>query len=1030
MKKHVILLLVTLLLAYSAFTQIELAFPTDGGTEIEVGAAVKMVSEGVVEPCSDNDGSVIGLVEDKNEYEGTRYYNITNSGMALAPLPSDVSAGDKLSTGASGAIRKAVAGEVVIGVAMENGDADPDLEQLVIVIVAASGGGSATNSDTLGHTLFYEGTGEGLRTTGGNARGSHAVDLQTSRTAVGQVASGNYSVIGGGWRNTASGLYTTIGGGIDNTASSMYDIVGGGLQNTANGTYATVGGGWFNEANNAATVSGGQWNTASGRCSTVGGGWQNKASGDYSAVGGGWYNTVSGLYSAIPGGFADTVSGDYSFAFGNHVVVATDYTARFFSAAHPGSLIVDGDLRVTGEIDPIAVTYQPQASAPTGVEGKLYYDNTANELKLYDGSSWQSVGGGGSSTWADNTTFIMVDGQKGVFGYGNYAYGIHDSTHVNLGVACTTGKSGFNYKYCTVGGGFKNTASGDYGATVGGGYQNTASDLAATVGGGYDNDASYDYATVGGGRANTASEYTSTVGGGYGNTASGLAATVGGGYGNTASYDYATVGGGYQNTASGSYSTIPGGYMNNVSGDNSFAFGNTVNVSSNYTAQFFSTANPGQLHVGGDIWAEAGGFRGYDTSGSDSFSISDDGDTTRIKSDNPIKIGNSSLIVETDGDVYIDNGALTVNAALVNENMSIGYNSTSYPLFVKESTPADGTSLVRFVQDGYGYALYASRNYNFADRPLISFKQQNDDDDEAVLELGQSGSGVHITTEVSGEDLLIDPNGFGSTKIYGDAHVTGNLSIDGTFPLDNDWTVSSTNTYSNNSGNVGIGVTSPETKLHVKSSSLPFAHYIDYTTATIEGSDGRLQLLANNAGTGGSSIIMTNTYAADSNTHWEINHFTNGDLVIGYEATTESGSSILPLGSDVSITLKPNGEVNIKGDLNLEGALRGNQGAINGAPFPRPAYDSGWESVAVEHNDTLYHNLGGNVDDYIVRLDGKETDSGYGVHNLCYGYGFMRDSGPWIGMAWFGLTTTRIIVGRQIEDNYYDQYRIRIWIVE
>jgi hypothetical protein len=122
---------------------------------------------------------------------------------------------------------------------------------------------------------------------GGNPRGLHAVDLQSARAAATQVASGDYSVIGGGSSNTASGDAATVGGGYLNTASGDYATVGGGeatppaalmpplagairtppaacchrwrglsehrqrrschrwrgLGNTASGSYATVGGG-------------------------------------------------------------------------------------------------------------------------------------------------------------------------------------------------------------------------------------------------------------------------------------------------------------------------------------------------------------------------------------------------------------------------------------------------------------------------------------------------------------------------------------------------------------------------------------------------------------------------------------------------------------------------------------------------------------------------------------------------------------------------------------------------------------------
>jgi len=191
-------------------------------------------------------------------------------------------------------------------------------------------------------------------------------------------------------------------------------------------------------------------------------------------------------------------------------------------------------------------------------------------------------------------TTLITGGAWGIARYGNTLYGNADSTHVNLGVQSTTGTSGQNYKYCTVGGGFSNTASERY-ATVGGGTINTASEYLATVGGGGSNIASGNSATVGGGVSNTASGPSATIGGGGPNTASGLYATIGGGYDNTASGQYATIGGGYDNTPSGQYATVgggylntangyavtvPGGYFNIAAGDYSFAAGRQVNLTS------------------------------------------------------------------------------------------------------------------------------------------------------------------------------------------------------------------------------------------------------------------------------------------------------------------------------------------------------------------------------------------------------------------------------------------------------------------
>jgi hypothetical protein len=175
---------------------------------------------------------------------------------------------------------------------------------------------------------------------GGDPRGLHAVDLQSARSAATQVASGDYSVIGGGRRNTASGYAATVGGGEDNTASGTYATVGGGWNNTASSYSATVSGGYQNTASGlTATVGGGRNNTASGQYATVGGGILNTASGPHATVGGGLGNTASGEYSAIPGGHRLQV-GPRSFGFsGQTSLTQTDLSANSNIAA-----FVDVDL--------------------------------------------------------------------------------------------------------------------------------------------------------------------------------------------------------------------------------------------------------------------------------------------------------------------------------------------------------------------------------------------------------------------------------------------------------------------------------------------------------------------------------------------------------------------------------------------------------------------------------------------------------------------------------------------------------------
>lgn len=141
--------------------------------------------------------------------------------------------------------------------------------------------------------------------TGGNARGANAVDLQVVRFAATQVASGNYSFIGGGINNTASAAESVICGGRNNTSSGPKSIVVGGTSNAATNEESVVCGGALNSANSSwAFVGGGYDNdtTGTGGGQVIAGGYYNKSSASLSAVCGGESNNVTGTYSSILGG--------------------------------------------------------------------------------------------------------------------------------------------------------------------------------------------------------------------------------------------------------------------------------------------------------------------------------------------------------------------------------------------------------------------------------------------------------------------------------------------------------------------------------------------------------------------------------------------------------------------------------------------------------------------------------------------------------------------------------------------------------
>jgi len=94
--------------------------------------------------------------------------------------------------------------------------------------------------------------------TGGNARGNNAVDLQTTRSSSNQVASGNYSGITGGLNNRNTAFAGMISGGENNVLTAGYSFIGAGSTNTASGDVSVVSGGQTNSAiAYASSVSGG-----------------------------------------------------------------------------------------------------------------------------------------------------------------------------------------------------------------------------------------------------------------------------------------------------------------------------------------------------------------------------------------------------------------------------------------------------------------------------------------------------------------------------------------------------------------------------------------------------------------------------------------------------------------------------------------------------------------------------------------------------------------------------------------------------
>lgn len=187
---------------------------------------------------------------------------------------------------------------------------------------------------------------------GGNKRGQYVVDLQRSRTSQFQVASGDYSVVVGGARNTASASFSAALSGQNNTVAAQHSIVCGGNGNNiinSGASFSTIAGGEVNNVDGArsyAFIGGGYNNRVGGNYGTVCGGQSNiigtngalgaivggqgntgAASATHISIIGGASNYVSGSYGAVVGGSSNTVSGQRAVVLGGTNNVASGFGA-------------------------------------------------------------------------------------------------------------------------------------------------------------------------------------------------------------------------------------------------------------------------------------------------------------------------------------------------------------------------------------------------------------------------------------------------------------------------------------------------------------------------------------------------------------------------------------------------------------------------------------------------------------------------------------------------------------------------------
>ncbi len=175
------------------------------------------------------------------------------------------------------------------------------------------------------------------------------------------------------------------------------------------------------------------------------------------------------------------------------------------------------------------------------------------------------------------------------------------------------------------------------------------------------------------------------------------------------------------------------------------------------------------------------------------------------------------------------------------------------------------------------------------------------------------------------------------------------------------------------------------------------------------GLDAGPDLVLGSNGSNDDGVLSSDPAFASS----DLFFFTNDGFVIrlDYDGSGES--------SDLDVRDKDNNQI-----FNINNSGTVTYGGAGIAAFPRPAYDSGWRAIGLNSTITLAHNLGGDVDNYVVDMACKGASAG--INN--WGLGGDANYDEYYGAWYYDLTTTQVTIKRWNQDTDCSQVRIRIWM--
>jgi hypothetical protein len=367
----------------------------------------------------------------------------------------------------------------------------------------------------------------------------------------------------------------------------------------------------------------------------------------------------------------------------------------------------------------------------------------------------------------------------------------------------------------------------------------------------------------------------------------------------------------------------------------------------------------------------------------------------------------------------------TGGSALWTEARSVSTADGLFSLVLGEIEPIPGTLFTEHLWLGIavaGDAELAPRQQMTA----VPYAYRALNTDSADIAFNVADDAIGSDQIVDGSILLADlnQNGAGTNQIIkwnGSAWVAANDEIGGAGT--SGWTEEGSVVHLTTTNNeVGIGTSDTDEKLHVENSNASGRSFLQLETSN-----------ASNWGECGLRFVTP-----DNRWHLRMDDYSNNNLpVVGSLGLRSQNSSkeVMTWTNDGDVGIgdtSPDAKLDVAGDLEVTGAYRGtisSSSNSDGAPFPRPAYDSGWLTISNNSVLTLAHNIGGDVDDYVVCLQFK--DNTIGINNFGMGGddSYTGGSEYQMGAYYSHLTTTSIKVSRRMADEYADRIRVRIWVI-